>query len=286
MQFTMRTDDVLRVHIPTVASSPLVLDSPHSGHVFPNDFGTALAVDVLRTAEDVYINELYAAAPRHGAHLLEAQFPRSYIDPNRAEGDIDLDLLDEPWPHHFQPSGKARLGKALVWRTMDDGTPIYTRRLSAATVQHRIQNYLHPYQNALKALLDSAHAAHGVVYHINCHSMEPVGGLMAEGGAGIPRADVVLGDRDGTTCSSAFTQHVALFFEACGYSVAINKPYKGVELVRKYSDPSAGRHSLQIELNKNLYVHPGTRERNANFTALERHLDDLMASLVQYARAP
>ncbi len=275
----MPSDDILRIHRPSGRASALVLDSPHSGSVFPADFGAAVSVEQLRTAEDLYVHELYASAPSYGAHLLEACFPRSYIDPNRAAGDIDLELLDGPWPHAYQPSGKARLGKALVWRSLDDGTPIYASRLSVRTVQHRITQYLLPYQSTLKGLLDAAHAMHGVVYHINCHSMEAVGGAMAEGGQGKVRADVVLGDRDASTCHPGFTDHVATFFRARGYSVAINDPYKGVELVRMYAAPQQGRHSLQVELNKRLYVRGDTLERSAGFVSLQTDLNELMAGL-------
>ncbi|MDD5335209.1 MAG: N-formylglutamate amidohydrolase [Rhodoferax sp.] len=279
----MQPENVFKIHRPTGLPAPLVLDSPHSGHQFPADFGAALSTERLRSAEDVLVNQLYAGAPAHGAHLLEACFPRSYIDPNRSAGDIDLELLDGPWPHLYEPSGKARLGKALVWRTLDDGEAIYASRLSVATVAHRITHYLHPYQEALKSLLDQAHAAHGVVYHINCHSMDPVGGAMAEGVTGRARADVVLGDRDGTTCEPGFTRCVADFFASRGYSVAINDPYKGVELVRRYSAPMQGRHSLQIELNKRLYLHSGSVEPSAGFPKLASDLDQLMARLVRYA---
>ncbi len=262
----------------------MVLDSPHSGYLFPADFGAAVSIEQLRTAEDVDVHDLYAAAPLHGAHLLEASFARSYIDPNRSAGDIDLELLDGPWPHHYAPSGKARLGKALVWRSLDDGTPIYAARLSAKTVFHRITHYLQPYQLALKQLLDAAHTRHGVVYHINCHSMEAVGGVMGEGGEGKKRADVVLGDRDGSTCEAAFTQRVAEFFRSRGYSVAINDPYKGVELVRMYSDPRYGRHSLQVEVNKGLYLNNGTRERSPGYAALKADLGELVLDLTRYAQ--
>ena len=37
-------------------------------------------------------------APRYGAYLLTAEFPRSYIDPNRSPDDIDVDMLAGPWP--------------------------------------------------------------------------------------------------------------------------------------------------------------------------------------------
>jgi N-formylglutamate amidohydrolase len=280
----MTPENIFKIHYPVGLPSPLVLDSPHSGHDFPDDFGAAVSIERLRSAEDVLVNELYSSAPVHGAHLLEARFPRSYIDPNRSAGDIDMDLLDGAWPYHFEPSGKARLGKALVWRTLDDGTPIYARRLSAAVWMHRITHYLQPYQSALKALLDQAHATHGRVYHINCHSMEPVGGAMGEGGAGRARADVVLGDRDASTCEPGFTECVAAFFRSRGYSVAINDPYKGVELVRMYAAPLLGRHSLQVELNKNLYLRDGTFERSADFAQLQSDLGDLVAELVHYAR--
>ncbi len=282
----MNTARIFKIHAPAGASSALVFDSPHSGQDYPDDFGSVLSQTQLRSTEDCFVHELYAGAPEHGAHLLEALFPRSYIDPNRSAGDIDLELLDGPWPHHYEPSGKARLGKALVWRNLDDATPIYAGKLSVATVLHRITHYLTPYQSALKALLDQAHAAHGVVYHVNCHSMDPVGNVMAEGGAGAVRADVVLGDRDGTTCAGAFTQAVAAFFDARGYSVAINKPYKGVELVRMFSAPHAGRHSLQIELNKSLYLRAGTLERSGGFERLKADLDGLARELVRYATAP
>lgn len=279
------TSSVYKIHRPAGRSVPLVLDSPHSGHDFPADFVTAVTVAQLRSAEDVDVNELYVHAPQHGAVLLEALFPRSYIDPNRAAGDVDLELLDAPWPDSYQPSGKARLGKAVVWRLLDDGSPIYHGKLTVETVRQRIAQYLLPYQEALKSLLDATHAAHGVVYHINCHSMEPVGGAMGEGGAGRARADVVLGDRDGSTCKPEFTQRVAAFFESRGYSVAINDPYKGVELVRLYSNPAHNRHSLQLELNKDLYLHRGSLERNAHFAVLQADLRDLIAQLARELNA-
>ena len=104
---------------------------------------------------------------------------------------------------------------------------------------------------------------------------------MGEGGAGRRRADVVLGDRDGTTCAPAFTAQVADFFRAQGYSVAINDPFKGVELVRRFSAPARHRHSLQIELNKRLYLHDGTRVRSPGFTLLQTQLGELMAELAR-----
>jgi N-formylglutamate amidohydrolase len=174
------------------------------------------------------------------------------------------------------PSGKAAIGKALVWRTLDDGRTIYDRKLSVAEVQARIERCHRPYHQALRELMDAAHGRFGVVYHLNCHSMNAVSGVMGEGGAGVPRADMVLGDRDGTTCAPEFTAFVREVLVDRGYDVRINDPFKGVELVRAHSDPAAGRHSLQLEVNKRLYMDEATRERHAGYDRLQA---DLMALL-------
>ncbi len=280
---------VLVVHGPATPERPLVLDSPHSGFVMPADFGSVRTAAELRDGEDCFIDELYLPATARGVPLLAAQFPRTYIDPNRHAGDIDLDLLTEPWPEEpvpHTPSGKARIGKALLWRTLDDGRPLYDRKLSVAEVQRRIERCHQPYHARLKALLDAAHARFGVVYHLNCHSMNAVSGSVSansgEGGAGVPRADFVLGDRDGTTCAPAFTAFVRDFLVGLGYEVKVNDPFKGVELVRAYADPAAGRHCLQLEINKRLYMDSTAPVRHAGFETLQTNLMQLVDAIIQH----
>lgn len=284
-------DAPIVIHGPREPRVPLVLDSPHSGHVFPADFGAAVDEFDLRDGEDCFIDELYLPAAERGVPLIAAQFPRTYLDPNRHAGDIDLALLDGgAWPHATQPSGKAAIGKALIWRTLDDGRPIYARKLSVDEVLARIERCHAPYHRALAQWIDATHARFGVSYHINCHSMNDVAGIQGEGGAGSRRADVVLGDRDGSTCEPGFTAFVRRWFEDAGYAVKVNDPYKGVELVRAYANPALGRHSLQLELNKRLYMDERTRRPNARFDTLRADLQRLIDAVIGYAeqaaRAP
>jgi N-formylglutamate amidohydrolase len=252
----------------------------------PADFGAALGEADLRDGEDCFIDELYRPAAELGIPLLAAQFPRTYLDPNRHAADVDLDLLDGPWPHEHRPSGKARIGKALIWRTLDDGRPIYQRRLTVDEVQRRIADYHAPYHTRLRELLDAAHGRFGVVYHLNCHSMNAVSGAMGEGGPGRARADFVLGDRDGTTCAPDFTEFVRSTLSGWGYGVAVNDPFKGVELVRAYADPDSGRHSLQLEINKRLYMDEPTFEPHQGFARLQQQLMTLLQAIVQRFGAP
>jgi len=257
-----------------------VLDSPHSGHDFPADFNAVVSETELRESEDCYVDELYAGAHELGVPLLAATFPRTYLDPNRNAGDVDLELIEGPWPWEYRPSGKARIGKSLIWRTLEDGRPIYGRKLAPEAVRRRIERFHAPYHRSLQELLESATQKSGRVYHINCHSMRCVAGKQSEDGPGSVRPDFVLGDRDGTTCEPRFTELVRETLAGMGYRVTVNDPYKGVELIRAYSDPKVGRHSLQIEINKRLYMDEKTLAKTAGFARLQKDLGELLKVLV------
>ncbi len=262
---------------------PLVLDSPHSGTDYPEDFRPGVAHELLRQSEDSFVDELYQSGPSHGATLVTARFPRCYIDPNRSLLDIDTSLLEAAWPGPAIASRKTELGIGLIWRVLDTGQPIYARKLSVDEVKQRIVRYHQPYQRAVKDALDRGHEHFGTVFHLNLHSMPAMSSQISEEGPGKPRADFVLGDRDGTTCEPEFTQLVAGILRGLGYDVRINDPYKGVELVRAFSDPKAGRHSLQIEANRRLYMDERTREKSAGFGKLQADLDRLLQAVAAHA---
>jgi N-formylglutamate deformylase len=271
-------------HDPPGPAVPLVLDSPHSGTHYPADFVHLPPRALVRKAEDTHVEALFAAAPNVGATLIEALFPRSYIDPNRHVSDLDPAVVDEPWPGPLAPSRKTELGIGLVWRLAQGGKPMYARALSVAEIERRIALCYEPYHAAVAAALDERHARFGAVWHLNCHSMPAVGDVMSDD-PGRARADVVLGDRDATTCEPDFTTFVARTLSGMGYEVAINDPYKGVELVRKHGRPHERRHSLQIEVNRRLYMDESTLEKSAGFGALQADLARLVEALADYVQA-
>jgi N-formylglutamate amidohydrolase len=273
--------DAVRQHEPEGKPIALVLDSPHSGTAYPDDFDHLPSRHVVRQAEDTHVEALYAAAPSIGATLIEALFPRAYIDPNRHRSDIDPELLADAWTEPITPSRKTELGIGLVWRLAHGGVPMYARKLSADEVRRRITHFYEPYHACVAAALDRRHAAFGAVWHINCHSMPAVGDVMSED-PGHARADFVLGDRDGSTCAPEFTAFVAKTLTGLGYDVAINDPYKGVELVRMHGRPAERRHSLQIEINRRLYMDESTLSRHSGFAILQSNLQQLLQSMRQF----
>lgn len=239
-------------------TTPLVLDSPHSGTHYPEDFRAACDLPVLRRAEDTHVEKIYDFAPALGAAWVEAHFPRIYLDANRDTLELDTTLLDGEWtePVATDPGqlSKIRLGKGLIWKFTDDGVPVYQRRLTVAEVRARIERCWRPYHEAVRQAIDAAHDRHGYSIHINCHSMPAVSASHATDFPGLVHPDFVVGDRDGSTASPALSQLICDHLRGRGYSVAYNHPYKGVELLRRYGDPARHRHSIQIELNRRIYM--------------------------------
>ena len=286
---TATVPGVLTVRGAETQSLPLVFDSPHSGTDYPDDFDHAADPLTLRHAEDTHVADLWADAVAAGAVLLEAHFPRSYVDANRAPDDMDPAQIDGAYPAALNPTVKSQLGIGLCWtRVPPGGEPLYTRRLTADEVAARVARYHRPYQARLRALLDDSHSRWGAVWHVNCHSMQEVASAMSTQARGTPRPDFVLGDRDGAACEPGLTETVRAFLVARGYSVAVNDPYKGMELIRANGDPASGRHSMQIEVNRKLYMDEATRVPNAGydalkacFAALSLHLSDYVASRLE-----
>ena len=269
---------------PVGPAIPLVLDSPHSGTHYPDDFRPAAPFSLVRKAEDSHIDDIFGVAPELGATLIAAHFPRAYLAPNRALTDIDPDLLAEPWPEPISPGEKTRGGIGLIWRLAAPGVPMYDRKLTVAETKARIERYWRPYHAEIETAIEQAYDAHGAVWHINCHSMKSVSDGRGKQ-KGRRRADFVLGDRDGTTCDRAFTEFVAERLRAKGYGVAINDPYKGVELVRVHGRPNERRHSLQIEINRGLYMDEDTWERSANYGRLRFDVSELLREVAEWVRA-
>ena len=262
---------------PADRAVPVVFDSPHSGNVYPPDFDFSAPIDVIRRAEDAFVDELFATAPEHGAGLLAALFPRSYVDVNRHEHEVDTLLLNEPWPHPIVHSHRSARGLGVVRRLVRATVPVYDRRLSVVEVQERIGRCHQPYHAELQLMLNDAHGRFGAVWHLNCHSMKSTA-------KGRLRDDFVLGDRDGTTCDRAFTDFVAATLRDLGYAVTLNHPFKGAEIVTRYGDPAACRHSLQIEINRALYMNEERIERSDGFGRLQQDIDHLIAAIAAYCR--
>ncbi len=276
-------EDVLVRYDPVGYRLPVVFDSPHSGTNYPSDFDFSCPANLLRQAEDAYVDELFAVAPEAGATLLCALFPRSYIDANRAIDDIDPTILDGDWRSRARPGDKSAFGIGLIRILCRPGVPIYDGPLAVHDVATRIDRYYRPYHFQLSSIVDGLVDEFGCVWHLNCHSMPSGPALTGAESTRPSLPDFVLGDRDGTTCETGFMRFVQHCLEGMGYRVGINVPYPGVELIRRHGNPRRGRHSLQIEINRRLYMDEDSLEKHAGFDALCCNLNRLIRHICDYA---
>jgi len=270
--------------LPMRQSVPLVVASPHSGARYPADFLAQAAVPLaaLRRAEDAFVDELFAAAPGLGIPFLAARFPRSYVDANREPYELDPGMFEGPLPRALNHrTTRVAAGLGMIPRVAASGEAIYRGRVPAAEIEHRLETCWRPYHVALSTLVEQVHAQFGGVLLIDAHSMPS-----SASGIGLRerdhRVDVVLGDNHGEACAPDLIDCVDRWLSAQGLRVRRNQPYAGGFTTQRYGRPDVGRHALQIEINRALYMDEGRHTRLATFGVLERLVTGLLHEIGQH----
>jgi N-formylglutamate deformylase len=253
---------------------PLIFNSPHSGNIYPPTFlaSARLELGQLRRSEDSFVDELFIGVVRQGFPLMRAHFPRCYIDVNREPYELDPRMFDGRLPS-FANTRSMRVagGLGTVARVVGDAQEIYDQRIPVDDALARIDGLYKPYHRALRRLVTRVHRDFGAAILVDCHSMPSIAGNRDER----PRADVVIGDRYGTSCVAVVADTVEAALQDAGYSVSRNKPYAGGFITEHYGNPPAGLHAIQLEINRALYMDERKFEPIAAFSRLAGHLETL-----------
>jgi len=96
-----------------------------------------------------------------------------------------------------------------------------------------------------------------------------------------PRADLVLGDRYGTSCVPVIAETIEATMREFGYVVSRNKPYAGGFITEHYGNPTAGLHAVQLEINRALYMDERRYQRAASFARLASEFEILADRLAE-----
>jgi N-formylglutamate amidohydrolase len=267
------------VMMPATVTVPLVFNSPHSGAIYPPAFLAASRLDplTLRKSEDCFVDELFGSATTFGAPLLRAHFPRAFLDVNREPYELDPRMFEGRLPSFINArSMRVAGGLGTIARIVGDQQEIYARKLPVADALERIEGFYKPYHRALRQLLQDQHRRFGLAVLIDCHSMPSTGAHREEG----QRADIVLGDRFGTSAAPFFVDLVDEALRGRGYRVGRNRPYAGGFITEHYGNPTNSIHAVQIEINRGLYMDERKLTKISAFGALKSDLDTMMASLV------
>src|SRR5919201_300713 len=266
---------------PAEWTAPVVFNSPHSGRVYPRTFLSAARLDLatLRRSEDSFVDDLIVGVVGSGMPVMRAHFPRCYVDVNREPYELDPRMFDGRLPS-FANTRSMRVagGLGTVARVVGDAQEIYDQRIAVSEALRRIENLYKPYHRALRRLFTRVHRDFGAAVLIDCHSMPSAAGTKDER----PRADMVLGDRYGTSCVAPVAETIESTLRAQGYTVSRNKPYAGGFITEHYGNPAGGLHAIQLELNRALYMDERRFERSAGFDRLAADLEllaDRLASI-------
>ena len=264
----------ITVHPSQANSTGIIFASPHSGNLYPKAFTrrSRLPLAALRRNEDAYIDRLNSDLPQLGIPTLKANFPRCFVDVNRASDEVLADWGADP--EHI--TTRAATGFGVVPTIIAEHIPIYKTALPPSVLAARLEQLYYPYHKALKGLLKEARDHCGQALLIDCHSMpgrNPSGKL---------RSDIILGDRFGMSARPELVQLVEDVFKRAGYSVHRNYPYAGGYVTSTYGQPSHGTHVVQVEVNRNIYMNPASLNLTDGFAPLKDCFNDLGKTLVQY----
>jgi N-formylglutamate amidohydrolase len=260
--------------------APIIFNSPHSGSAYPAEFLNASRIDLtsLRRSEDSFMDELIEGLSERGFPVVRVHFPRSYVDVNREPYELDPRMFTGRLPS-FANTRSMRVagGLGTIPRVVGDGQEIYRERLNVDEALSRIEALYKPYHRALRRLINKAHQAFGTVVVIDCHSMPSIGVSRDEP----RRPDIVIGDRYGTSCAPVLPDLVEDVMNGLGYSIGRNKPYAGGFITEHYGNPASGLHTVQLELNRAVYMDERRRERGPRFAQVATDFAALAQALAE-----
>ncbi len=267
-----------RIIEPQTVQTSVVFASPHSGCDYPEWFirRSLLNAHTIRSSEDAFVDQLFSDAPKFGAPFLVAQAPRALLDLNRAAEELDPALIQGVRKVGHNPRVASGLG--VIPRVVANGRAIYDSKMTRAEADIRIETYWRPYHSALKALLDAARQQFGEAILIDCHSMprEAVEGAMRRG---VPRPEIVLGDRFGAAADVELVDQIEAAFVGAGFVVSRNTPFAGAYVTQHYGRPLKAQHAVQVEIDRSLYMDEANIQPHAEFDSFQKRLSQVVAEI-------
>jgi N-formylglutamate deformylase len=269
-------DGAFALRAPAAPSTPVVVSVPHAG-VATHGFEATMSPELdVRCDADLHVDRLYRIGQDDAPEVnVAARLSRFVCDLNRDPDDVSPGAV----PEHAAPRNAD--GRGFIWAVTTAGVPALARPLTLE--EWRARTAIHAtYHDAITQALARARARFGFAVLVDGHSM-PSRGRAGHKDPGRARADVVPGDREGTSCSPKLSRLVGEHFASRGYVVAFNDPYKGGYITAHHGRPAEHVHAIQIELRRDLYMNETTYELvEPGFGRLSSTLAALLARLREF----
>ena len=221
---------------------PILLSVPHCGTEFPPELKDQYNPELSKAPDDTdwFVDKLYDFAPAMGISIIAAKYSRWVIDLNR-----------DPQSKPLYTDGRIITG--LCPTTDFLGKPLYKDQrteINKEEIERRLATYYDPYHRQIQSLLDALIKQFGQVLLWDCHSIrQRVPTIQKE-----KFPDLILGDADGTSASTAVIDAAFKTLTSDKYSVNHNHPFKGGYITRHFGKPAIGQHALQLEMTKVNYM--------------------------------
>lgn len=261
---------------------PIVLSSPHSGSDFPPEFlqNSCRSESELRSSEDSFVNELIVDASNAGIPMISMNIPRTFVDVNRDKIEIDDTMYFDKAPSvDTIGSRRCRVGLGVIHRIVAQNKPIYDGLISYTEAQERIKFVYEPYHKRLKQLIDKCQKKFGFCLLVDCHSMpSKICNIMNE----TKPVEFCVSNLFDESCPAPISEFVGQQLSQKGYRVEFNRPYAGAFITFNYCQPRKNIHTLQLEINRKLYMDENLYKKNNNFQNVRTSLSESLIALGKF----
>ena len=231
--------------------NPILITVPHAGNIYPDLFIKNLKINLceVRRIEDYQSNKILDQIDEQMADIIIAQCSRAVVDLNRSRNAIDHSMFTQVFEHE-PVSEKQMIKYGLgVFPNKIFGKTILKTPLPFSYAIHMLEHYYDPFHKSLNKQIMYLNNTFGFCYHIDLHTMPSKALLNFK-----KEPDIVLGDNFGKSCSIELINYFQNVFQENGFTVEVNNPYAGGFITRNYGNPSKGVHTIQIEINRKIYM--------------------------------
>jgi N-formylglutamate amidohydrolase len=264
-----------------ILSSPVLLSVPHAGRDYPESIFDALRLPraALMRLEDRYADLLARKSVALGYPVVMAHRARAWIDLNRDENDLDVEMVRGADRERYPtPGPKQRGGLGLIPRRLSGDGDLWKRLFELDDVENRLASFHRPYHVTIAQILQQMRQKFGVAVLLDLHSMPPLRQHVAA-----PAPQFVVGDRFGKSAASQYAELMTERIRRSGYPVALNHPYSGEYILNRHANPRANIHAVQLEVDRSLYLGADLREPGTGLAQTAALITDLVNALADEA---
>ena len=260
---------------------PLFISCPHSGEQTPLEANWLNDIEdpIVKLRDiDRFVDTFYRPLSRKfGFPFIYTPWSRYAVDLNRLPSDITsasvIGAAKATNGGLFQKNG-------IHWVETSRGEKLMSQPISRDLHDILIQTYYEPFHKAIQAHFEHFKLqGHRRIFHMDVHSM-PSEGTEIHRDPGEKRAEIVISDQDGKSCDPKFRDLVVESYKMAGFEVKLNWPYKGGRITETYGNPFKGRHTIQIEMNRAVYMDEESKELNTeNFSVLSKKIETALQNI-------